>query len=63
MSIGNSAENTYVASLVDEASGGLAYIGLHREDESSPWHWVDGDPLGFTSWETNNPSTSETVVV
>ena len=38
------------------------WIGLHREDNSSPWMWVDGSPfvvgddLHYQTWAPASPS-------
>ena len=38
-----------------ELSSEGGWIGLMRVSESSPWVWISGDDLVFTSWAQNKP--------
>uniref|UniRef100_A0A8C6TVE6 C-type lectin domain-containing protein n=1 Tax=Neogobius melanostomus TaxID=47308 RepID=A0A8C6TVE6_9GOBI len=59
------ANHTDLAMIEDEATNtkvsnarpaGHIWIGLSRK----PWHWVDGSPLTFNSWQGGAPFNSGT---
>ena len=39
-------------------SGWNYFIGLRRDDENSPWKWIDGSPLNYDWWAPGWPSTT-----
>lgn len=51
-------ENKFVASLVAAAQGNWedAWIGATDEVQEGRWVWVNGQPLAFTNWFTNQPN-------
>ena len=45
---------------------GFAYIGLKRENDTTPWQWIDGSSMDITlPWrsKTDGGATGETVAI
>lgn len=51
--INDHLENEYLASFLINQN---AYIGLTDEADEGKFKWVNGDPLGYTNWATNQPN-------
>lgn len=58
--IRNEAEQRWVYSTFGNYGGaqrGL-WIGLHRKASGGPFSWVDGTPVDYTDWYSNEPNNS-----
>lgn len=55
--LGTAAENQWVAINFGQNLGASSYfIGLEDQAVEGSFRWVSGEPLGFTQWETGQPS-------
>lgn len=46
-------QNSKFKSLVGD---NRAWIGLHDKNTEDTWEWVDGTPVLYTNWATNEPN-------
>lgn len=54
--IGSSQENNIVS---DAAQNDRLWIGLIYNPDTEQWHWMDGEQLNYTKWNTGEPDHPE----
>ncbi|XP_066537428.1 macrophage mannose receptor 1-like isoform X2 [Hoplias malabaricus] len=56
LSITEPHEQTFISGLT-RSTGPVLWIGLNSLDDSSGWHWVNGQPLRYLQWLSGQPSS------
>lgn len=63
--ITSAEENLFVSELLDGVRASEALLGGFQDppttaDPAANWHWVTGEPWGYTNWRLNEPNDSNT---
>ena len=56
--IASEEENAFLYDLAGKKGFQAVLFGLYREENSSEWKWISGEPVDYTNWHEGEPNNS-----